>query len=46
MQYIQKAWGGAEEQAKEREAGNRNAKNWYDEALKVVEDVVHSQVIL
>jgi hypothetical protein len=40
MQYIQKAWGGAEEQAEERAAGHKNAKNWHDEALKVVEDTV------
>ena len=31
------AWGGAEEQRKEREAGNPNAKDWHDEATKVVE---------
>lgn len=31
------AWGGAEEQAEEIAAGNRHAKNWYDEALQVVE---------
>jgi hypothetical protein len=31
------AWGGPEEQAKERDTGNPNAKNWHDEALKVVE---------
>ena len=31
------AWGGAEEQKREQEAGNRHAKNWHDEAVKVVE---------
>ena len=31
------AWGGAEEQSREQEAGNQHAKNWYDEAIKVVE---------
>jgi hypothetical protein len=31
------AWGGAEEQAKEIAAGNHNAKNWHDEALKTTE---------
>jgi hypothetical protein len=36
------AWGGAEEQAKERAAGNRNAKNWQDEARKLVEKTVSS----
>lgn len=30
-------WGGAEEQAKEREAGNMNAVNWQDEAMRIVE---------
>src|SRR3981189_667815 len=46
MQYIQKAWGGAEEQAAERAAGNKNTKNWHDEALKIVEDVVRYKSIL
>jgi hypothetical protein len=31
------AWGGPEEQARERERGKLNAKDWHDEALKVVE---------
>ncbi|KAG1722757.1 hypothetical protein EDB19DRAFT_1645602, partial [Suillus lakei] len=35
--YITMAWGSPEEQAKEQAAGNLNTKNWYDEALKVVE---------
>ena len=30
-------WGGAEEQKREQEAGNQHAKNWHDEAIKVVE---------
>ncbi|KIL56313.1 hypothetical protein M378DRAFT_188579 [Amanita muscaria Koide BX008] len=38
LHYIKLAWGGAEEQAAEREAGNRNAKNWQDEALNIVEN--------
>jgi len=46
MQYIQKAWGGAEEQAAEHAAGNKNAKNWHDEALKIVEDVICYKSIL
>jgi hypothetical protein len=37
LAYIKMAWGGPEEQAKERAAGNRNAKDWHDEALRVVE---------
>jgi hypothetical protein len=40
LAYIKMAWGGAEEQAKERAAGNRHAKNWQDEALKIVENTV------
>jgi len=31
------AWGGPEEQARERELGNIHAKDWQDEALKIVE---------
>jgi hypothetical protein len=34
------AWGGAAEQAEERTAGNPHAKNWQDEALKVVEQTM------
>ncbi|KAG2336524.1 hypothetical protein BDR05DRAFT_1005777 [Suillus weaverae] len=34
LTYITMAWGGPEEQAKERAAGNPNTKNWHDEALK------------
>jgi hypothetical protein len=36
LAYIKLAWGGAEEQA----AGNLDAKNWQDEAQKVVETEV------
>ena len=36
------AWDGAEEQAKEIRAGIRHAKNWQDEARKVVECEVSS----
>ena len=34
------AWGGADEQRKEIEAGNTNAKDWHDEAMKTVEKTV------
>lgn len=34
------AWGGPEEQKKEQEAGNPNAKDWHDEVLKIVEKVM------
>ena len=30
-------WGGPKEQAQEQECGNTNAKDWHDEALKVIE---------
>ena len=35
--YIEMAWGGAEEQKLECEAGNPNAKDWHDEATKIIE---------
>ena len=39
--YIKLAWGGEEEQqAAERDAGNPQAKNWQDEAKKIVEKEV------
>ena len=34
------AWGGPDEQEAERVGGNPNAKNWHDEALKVVEEAM------
>jgi hypothetical protein len=37
---------GTEEQAAEHAAGNKNAKNWHDEALKIVEDMVCYKSIL
>jgi hypothetical protein len=40
LAYIKMAWGGPEEQARERNAGNLNAKNWFDEALRIVEKAV------
>lgn len=41
LAYIKLAWGGPAEQAAEHEAGNPLAKNWQDEAQKVLEVVVH-----
>ena len=38
--YIKLAWGGEEEQQAERDAGNPHAKNWQDEAKKIVEKEV------
>jgi hypothetical protein len=40
LQYIKLAWGGAEEQAKEQASGNQNAKDWQEEALKVIEKAI------
>ncbi|KAF8495240.1 hypothetical protein F5888DRAFT_1616033, partial [Russula emetica] len=40
LEYIKMAWGGAEEQAEEIQAGNMNAKNWQDEAQKTLETTV------
>jgi hypothetical protein len=40
LDYIKLSWGGAEEQAIERREGNPFAKNWQDEALKIVEKTV------
>jgi hypothetical protein len=40
LNYIKLSWGSAEEQAMERLGGNPNAKNWQDEALKIVEKTV------
>jgi hypothetical protein len=40
LTYIEMAWGGAEEQEAEREAGNPDAKNWQDEALKIIEQTM------
>jgi hypothetical protein len=34
------AWGGAEEQEKERRKGNKEAKNWQDEAQQILEKTV------
>jgi hypothetical protein len=35
--YIKLAWGGEKEQEAERNEGNPHAKNWQDEARKIVE---------
>jgi hypothetical protein len=40
LAYIKLAWGGPEEQAAEIAAGNRNAKDWQDEAKQIVERTV------
>jgi hypothetical protein len=40
LAYIKMAWGGAEEQEAEYLGGNEDAKNWQDEAQKILEDTV------
>jgi hypothetical protein len=40
LQYIKLAWGGQKEQAEEHAAGNKNVKNWQDEAQKILETTV------
>ncbi|KAF8228069.1 hypothetical protein L208DRAFT_1293488, partial [Tricholoma matsutake] len=38
FEYIKVAWGGTEEQVNECAVGNQNAKNWQDEARKILKD--------
>jgi len=45
LAYIKLSWGGPEEQAAEIEAGNRDAKDWHDEAKKIVERTVSHLVL-
>jgi hypothetical protein len=40
LAYIKMAWGGPEEQDAEIKAGNVHAKDWQDEARKIVEKTV------
>lgn len=40
LAYIKLAWGGPDEQAVEKAAGNVNAKDWQDEARQIVEKTV------
>jgi hypothetical protein len=45
LAYIKLSWGGPEEQAAEFEAGNFDAKDWHDEAKKIVERTVSSLLL-
>jgi hypothetical protein len=45
LDYIRLTWGGPEEQAKERANGNHDAKNWQDEAHKILEATVSTRSI-
>jgi hypothetical protein len=40
LSYIKVAWGGPKEQAAEIAAGNADAKDWQDEAKKLIERTV------
>jgi hypothetical protein len=42
LDYIEHQWGGAKEQAEARRKGDRYAKNYQDEARKIVEKTVSS----
>jgi hypothetical protein len=46
LDYIKLSWGGAKEQEEERENGNLDAKNWQDEACKILETTVRFKFIL
>lgn len=48
LAYIKLAWGGPAEQEAERKAGNPFAKDWQDEAQKILEGAVgaHSWWVL
>jgi hypothetical protein len=45
LAYIKLAWGGPEEQAAEIEEGNPDAKDWQDEARKIIERTVSQTII-
>jgi hypothetical protein len=40
LAYIKMAWGGEKEQKEERRKGNKEAKNWQDEAQQILENTV------
>jgi hypothetical protein len=40
LDYIKLKWGGEKEQQEEHEKGNLDAKNWQDEARKILETTV------
>jgi hypothetical protein len=44
LAYIKLSWGGPEEQAAEIEQGNPLAKDWHDEARKIVEKTVRYSI--
>lgn len=44
LHYIKQKWGGAKEQEAERAAGDEFAKNWQDEARKIIEKTVRKYI--
>jgi len=44
LAYIKLSWGGAEEKEAEIAAGNLDAKDWHDEANKLVENTVRPTI--
>jgi len=42
LAYIEHVWGGANEQEAEHISGNQHAKNWQDEACKILEKMVYN----
>lgn len=40
LAYIKMSWGGPDEQAAQIDEGNADAKDWQDEARKIVEKTV------
>jgi hypothetical protein len=42
LAYIKVSWGGPKEKAAEVARGNRDAKDWHDEAKQLVEKTVSS----
>jgi hypothetical protein len=46
LAYIKVAWGGPEEQAAEIAEGNLDAKDWQDEAKKILENTVRRILFL
>ena len=46
LDYFKLKWGGAKEQEEERRNGNPDAKNWQDEARKILETAVSIHAVL
>ena len=46
LAYIKHSWGGPNEQATEIAKGKTDAKDWQDEAKKIVEKTVSCDILL